>query len=181
MRKLTVPLASAAAAVLFTLAVTSMTSKAAGTSYAEDRSAIEDLQARYLFAMDFGTPDLYVTLFTEDGVLDIGNGEIRGRKAIRDVIAGMPNSRTAESGLRPASGRHNISNIVLKVNGNKATGRAYWFHYSNNNPERRGVFDGYGHYEDEMVKVNGQWLFTKRRIYNEGRAEWAHKGGNPAW
>jgi hypothetical protein len=180
-RKLTVPLAAAAAVVLLTLAVTSITSRAADPSYSEDRAAIEDLQARYLFAMDFGDPDLYVKLFTEDGVLDIGNGEIRGRKAIHDVIAKMPNSRTTENGLRPASGRHNISNIVLKVNGNKATGRAYWFHYSNNNPERRGVFDGYGHYEDELVKVNGQWLFTKRRIYNEGRAEWAHKGGNPAW
>ena len=32
-----------------------------------------------------------------------------------------------------------------------------------------------------MVKTNGQWFFTKRRIYNEGRAEWAYKGGNPAW
>jgi hypothetical protein len=153
----TVPLAAAVAAVLLTLAVTSMTSRAADTSYAEDRALIEDLQARYLFAMDFGDPDLYINLFTEDGVLDIGNGEIRGRKAIRDV------------------------NIAVKVNGNKATGRAYWFHYSNNNPERRGVFSGYGHYEDELVKVNGQWLFTKRRIYNEGRAEWAYKGGNPAW
>jgi hypothetical protein len=176
-----VPIAAAVAAVVLTLALTSMTSKAADASYAEDRAAIEDLQARYLFAMDFGNPDLYVTLFTEDGVLDIGNGEIRGRKAIRDVIAKMPNSRTTENGLRPASGRHNISNIVVKVNGSKATSRAYWFHYSNNNPERRGVFSGYGHYEDELVKVNGQWLFTKRRIYNEGRAEWAHKGGNPAW
>ena len=38
------------------------------------------------------------------------------------------------------------------------------------------------HYEDELVKVNGQWLFTKRKIYNEGRDEWAYKGGkNPAW
>ena len=61
MQKLTVPLAAAAAAVLLTLAVTSMTSRAAGTSYAEDRSAIEDLQARYLFALDFHDPDLYVT------------------------------------------------------------------------------------------------------------------------
>ena len=181
-RKLTVPLAAAAAAALLTLAVTSMTSSAATSSYAEDRAAIEDLQARYLFAMDFGDPDLYVTLFTEDGILDVGSGEIRGRKAIHDVIAKMPNSRTAENGLRPASGRHNISNVALKITGNKAVGRAYWFHYSNTNPERKSVFDGYGHYEDELVKVNGQWLFTKRRIYNEGRAEWAYKGtGNPAW
>ena len=181
-RKLTVPLAAAAAAALLTLALTSMTSSAATSSYAEDRAAIEDLQARYLFAMDFGDPDLYVTTFTEDGILDVGSGEIRGRKAIRDVIAKMPNSRTSENGLRPASGRHSISNIAIKVTGDKATGRAYWFHYSNNNPERKSVFDGYGHYEDELVKVNGQWLFTKRRIYNEGRAEWAYKGGgNPAW
>ena len=60
--------------------------------------------------------------------------------------------------------------------------RAYWFHYSNDNPKRAGVFDGFGHYEDELVKVKGRWLFAKRRIYNENRAEWAYKGGkNPAW
>jgi len=181
MRKLILPLATAGAAVLITLAVSSMTSTAADSSYADDRSAIEDLQARYLFALDFKDPDLYVTTFTEDGVLDVGSGEIRGRKAIRDVIAKMPSGQPGPEGLRAAVGRHNISNIVLKVTGNKAVGRSYWFHYSNDNPQRRGVFDGFGHYEDELVKVNGQWLFTKRRIYNEQRAEWAHKGGNPAW
>jgi hypothetical protein len=179
-KKLIVPLAAAATAALVTLAVTSMTSTAAGTSYAEDRAAIEDLQARYLFALDFHDPDLYVTTFTEDGVLDVGSGEIRGRKAIRDVIAKMPSPRS--EGPYAAAGRHNISNIVIKVTGNKAVGRSYWFHYSNDNPQRRGVFDGFGHYEDELVKVNGQWLFTKRRIYNEQRAEWAFKGAkNPAW
>jgi len=66
--------------------------------------------------------------------------------------------------------------------GNTASGRSYWFHYSNDNPDRRGVFDGFGHYEDELVKVNGKWLFTKRTIFNEGRDEWAYKGvKNPAW
>ena len=40
-----------------TLAATSMTSRAAG-NYADDRSEIEDLQARYLFALDFHDPDL---------------------------------------------------------------------------------------------------------------------------
>jgi SnoaL-like domain len=65
-----------------------------------------------------------VTTFTQDGILDIGSGEIRGRKAIHDVIAKMPNSRTTENGLRPASARHIISNIVLKIDGNKAVGRA---------------------------------------------------------
>jgi hypothetical protein len=31
------------------------------SSYADDRAAIEDLQARYLFALDFHDPDLYVS------------------------------------------------------------------------------------------------------------------------
>jgi hypothetical protein len=184
MPKLIAPLAAAVAAVIVTVAVTTMTSRAAETSYAEDRAAIEDLQARYLFAMDFHDPDLYVQLFTEDGVLDVGSGEIRGRQAIKDVIARMPNAPAppADSGLWQAVGRHNISNIVIEVEGNRASGRAYWFHYSNDTPTRSAVFDGFGHYEDELVKVDGQWLFAKRRIYNENRNEWAFKGGgNPAW
>ena len=151
------------------------------SSYAEDRAAIEDLCARYLFALDFHDPDLYVSTFTPDGVLDYGSGDVKGRDAIKAVIARMPNP-AATAGLRPAAARHNISNIVIKVDGNKAAGRSYWFHYSNDNPQRKGVFDGFGHYEDELVKINGKWLFTKRKIYNEGRDEWAYKGGkNPAW
>ena len=189
MRNMTVPLAFAGVAALVTAILISIASSPVsfyaqarpGSSYAEDRAAIEDLQARYLFALDFHDPDLYVSTFTEDGVLDYGSGEVKGRQAIKDVIAKMPNPR-ATAGLRPAAARHNISNIVIKVDGNKAAGRSYWFHYSNDNPERRGVFDGFGHYEDELVKVNGKWLFTKRKIYNEGRDEWSYKGGkNPAW
>jgi SnoaL-like domain len=190
MRRMTVPLAFAAAAALATVALMSMVSSPVSfyaqarpaSSYADDRAAIEDLQARYLFALDFHDPDLYVSTFTENGVLDYGSGDVKGRQAIKDVIARMPSPSPAAAGLRAAAARHNISNIVIKVDGNKAMSRSYWFHYSNDNPQRRGVFDGFGHYEDELVKVNGKWLFTKRKIYNEGRDEWAYKGGkNPAW
>ncbi len=156
---------------------------AQASSYAEDRALIEDLQARYMFALDFGDIEKYLATFTPDGVLDIGDGEIRGYEAIRKIIGAMPKAAASKDApqLRPAPGRHNITNIVIKVQGNKAFGRAYWFHYSNNNAKRNAVFDGYGHYEDEMVKVKGQWLFTKRKIYNEGVDKWAAKPGNPAW
>jgi hypothetical protein len=189
MQKMKLPLACAAVAALITMAVTSLVSRPEVSyaqarpvsSYGDDRAAIEDLQARYLFALDFHDPDLYVSTFTEDGVLDYGSGDVKGRQAIKDVIARMPKP-AAVAGKRDGAARHNISNIVIKVDGNKAKGVSYWFHYSNDNPERRGVFDGFGHYEDELVKVNGKWLFTKRKIYNEGRDEWAYKGGkNPAW
>src|SRR5271166_2420981 len=153
MRK-TIPVPVAVTAVLITVVVMLMASAAVSlraqarpvSSYAEDRAAIEDLQARYLFALDFHDPDLYVSTFTPDGVLDYGSGDVKGREAIKAVIARMP-SPAATTGLRAAAARHNISNDVIKVDGDKAFSRSYWFHYSNDNPQRRGAFDGFGHYE----------------------------------
>jgi hypothetical protein len=157
------------------------------SSYAEDRAEIEDLQARYLFALDSFDMDTYVSTFTEDGVLDIiaykakGRAEIRKKlEESRPVFDQSANAKVPQGPYRP-TGRHNISNIVIKVDGNKAYGRAYWFHYGNNNPERKAQLDAYGHYEDEMVKVNGKWLFSKRVIYNEGVAEWIAPAKNAAW
>jgi hypothetical protein len=182
MRKSLAVALSCGAALLLIFAASSTP---ATSSYAEDRALIEDLQARYLFALDFGDAETYLSTFTKDGVLDIGDGEIRGHEAIRKAISGMPDRRQAQGDaakLRPATGRHNISNIVIKVDGDKATGRSYWFHYGNNNPQRTATLDSYGHYEDEMVKANGQWLFTKRRIYNENVERWAApRKANPAW
>jgi hypothetical protein len=185
MRKLAL-LITAVTAALLLMFLTSFTPAQTGTSsYAEDRALIEDLQARYMFALDFGDIDKYVMTFTEDGVLDIGDGPMRGRDEIRKILTRMPERKTdaaaKEAKVRPATGRHNISNIVIKVDGNKAVGRAYWFHYGNNNPQRTATLDSYGHYEDEMVKVNGAWLFSKRMIYNEQVDKWAAKPGNPSW
>ncbi|HXU19728.1 MAG TPA: nuclear transport factor 2 family protein [Verrucomicrobiae bacterium] len=182
MRKATVILLCGIAALFVASAVSSRSTSR--TSYAEDRAEIEDLQGRYMFALDFHDADMYASTFTEDGVLDYGP-VVKGREAIRKVIADMgkraPVQAADASDKRPVVGRHNISNIVIKVDGNKAEGRAYWFHYGNNNPKRTASLDSFGHYEDEMVKVDGKWLFSKRKIYNEQVDKWAYKGGNPAW
>src|SRR6266576_3309677 len=126
MRKMTLSLAIVAGAVLIAVLVNLMAMNPASSyaqtrpisSYAEDRAAIEDLQARYLFSLDFHDPDLYVSTFTEDGVLDYGSGDVKGRQAIKEVIARMPNPAKVE-GKRAGAARHNISNIVIKVDGNK--------------------------------------------------------------
>ena len=89
MRKSTIALAFGTAGLIAGLLLSNAPS-AAGTSYGEDRAQIEDLQARYLFALDFHDPQLYASTFTPDGVLDYGEGDVRGREAIIKVIAGMP-------------------------------------------------------------------------------------------
>ena len=191
MKKLTIAVVCGIAGLVAGLLLSNRLS-AATTSYGEDRAQIEDLQARYLFALDFHDPQLYASTFTADGVLDYGEGDVKGRDAIIKVIAGMPGNRPApptsstpddgKPALRPAAGRHQITNIVLKITGNRAIGRSEWFHIGNDNPQRSNTIGGFGHYEDELIKVNGQWFFSKRKIYNEGSARWQYKGGvNPAW
>jgi ketosteroid isomerase-like protein len=176
---------SAIVAVSLILYVSCAPADSNASSYAEDRAQIEDLQARYLFALDFFDLDTYVSTFTEDGILDIVEYQVQGREEIRKKLEEAkpvfdPSSENAEGPYR-ATGRHNITNIVLKIDGDKAVGRAYWFHYGNNNPERRAGVDAYGHYEDELVKVNGKWLFSKRVIYNESVEAWIGPAKNPSW
>jgi uncharacterized protein (TIGR02246 family) len=163
------------------------------SSYGEDRAQIENLQARYMFALDFGDLDTFVSTFTEDGILDIIGMKWQGREEIKKglgnmmppVGGGKPEAKASdvkeEKPLYRATGRHNISNIVVKIDGDTAVGRAYWFHMGNGNPERKAALDSYGYYEDELVKVNGQWLFKKRSIYNEQMAEWIGSDKNPCW
>jgi uncharacterized protein (TIGR02246 family) len=158
----------------------------AGVAYAgygDDRALIENLQARYMFAFDYGDPEGYASTFTPDGVLDYGGGEIKGRKAIADFIA-AGRKRTEEAraktpaGQRPSVGRHIINNVVVTIDGNKARAVAYWTHMTSGADGRGGV-DFFGHYEDELVKANGEWQFTRRRIYNEAIPEWASQYVNP--
>lgn len=160
-------------------------SEARGGSYADDRAAIIDLQGRYLFALDFQDAETYASTFAEDGVIDWARGEIKGRKAIYEFISsGTYNpAGSAEEGKWPAASRHFITNQVIKVKGNTARALTYWFQATNNTADRRTMVLGlFGHYEDDLVKIEGRWYFKKRTIYNEG-LEGRHKAGqkNPAW
>lgn len=153
--------------------------------YARDRSEIEDLQSRYLFALDWQDPELYASTFTEDGVLVWAGGTVTGRKAIieemkqaRDVDA---RAAAGVAPVRPARRRHFISNVVLRVDGDRATGRAYWFEFNDDMRDRRPYLGAYGHYQDDLRRVDGRWLFTRRQIFNEQRADMAATDVSPAW
>jgi hypothetical protein len=149
----------------------------------DDRAAIEDLHGRYLFAFDWQDAETYAATFTEDGVLDYGAGEIRGREAIAAFIA-EGRQRTEQTrantpaGERPPVGRHIINNIVVQLDGNRARSLAYWTHMTSG-PTGYGTVDFFGHYEDELVKVGDEWLYARRRIYNQAIPEWSAQSANP--
>ncbi|MFO1399742.1 MAG: nuclear transport factor 2 family protein [Steroidobacteraceae bacterium] len=144
---------------------------APGADHTADRVEIQDLQARYMFALDWQDADAYAATFAEDGVLDWAGGIVPGREAIRKEVHGMrayfAKHEQADAPTRPARLRHFISNVVVDFDGDRATGRAYWFEINDDNRSRLPYVGGYGHYEDELRRVDGHWLFTRRKIYNE--------------
>lgn len=134
--------------------------------YARDRAMIEDLLGRYAFAVDFRDAEAYGAVFAEDGVLVHANGTEVGREAIMEFSRGFAPAQ--DEGLRPSRWAHNILNLVLEIDGDRASGAAYWLQLTNDNPERATELGYFGHSEDEYVKIDGQWYFAKREIYNEG-------------
>lgn len=118
-----------------------------------DRQAIDQLVAGdYPRALDAHDWDAYVATFTEDGELSLGQQDAHGRAEIKKLLEGLPNEKI----------NHVISNLSYRIDGDTATGGAYW--------QDIGLVNGApgvavaGHYNDSLRKVNGEWKFTKRAI-----------------
>lgn len=143
----------------------------------DDRAEIEDLMARYVFALDWQEPERYGNTFTTDGVLIWAGGTVTGRAAIVEEIrkarAADSDRRRTEPPGRPWRRRHFTTNLALRVGGDHATGRSYWFEFNDDTPDRKAYVGAYGHSEDEFQRVDGHWLFSRRQIFNEQRAEMA--------
>lgn len=139
-------------------------------SYADDRAEIENLSNRYMVAVDAGDIDTVMEAWAEDGVLEWVYGVERGKEAIRKAMSNFGGARRVEipdgATSRPRT-RHMIINHVIDVQGDTAKTIAYWFALTNNTPQKDVQLLYFGHYEDELVKRNGKWLFKKRRVFNE--------------
>ncbi|MBT2135027.1 nuclear transport factor 2 family protein [Croceibacterium sp. LX-88] len=139
-------------------------------TYGQDRAEIEDLMARYLFAIDYFDWDAYVATFTEDGELEFASGTSKGREAIREAVTsfakGIGRFYHTEDG-KPAILRHVVLQSSIRVEGERAWGRTLWLEMANHGPGDTMKMGTYGIYEDEFKKVDGQWLIAKRRVLNE--------------
>jgi hypothetical protein len=150
--------------------------------YAEDRAEIEDLMARYLFAIDYDDWDSYVDTFAPDGELEFASGTSKGRPAIRAMVAkfaqGIGRFYHTEDG-KPAKLRHVILQSTIRVEGTHAWARSLWLEMANHGPGDTMKMGTYGVYEDELEKLDGQWLFKKRRVLNEFIKGRTSGPGNP--
>jgi ketosteroid isomerase-like protein len=144
----------------------------AWAGYADDRAEIENLSNKYMVAVDAGDIETVMSTWADDGVLEWVRGVEHGKAAIRKAMSNFGGAREVEipegATSRPRT-RHQIINHVIDVTGNTARTTAYWFAFTNNTPQKDVQLLYFGHYEDELAKVNGKWLFKKRHVFNESQ------------
>jgi 3-phenylpropionate/cinnamic acid dioxygenase small subunit len=129
----------------------------------EDRVQIRELYARYAYAIDYGPYPEWVKCFTEDGVFDSPRlGRHEGHAALLRFTAIYKESNG------DAKVRHMMTNVTFKVDGDTATGGCYLTYYHCKNGKL--TLEAIGRYEDEMRKVNDEWLFARRRVFIDGHA-----------
>lgn len=143
---------------------------AAEPGCAEDRAEIEDLMARYLFAMDWNDFDAYAEMFTEDGEIEFSSGLTKGRDNIVAAVKafkGRIGMIYKDANGDPAVLRHVIAHKVIRVEGDRAFATSFWYEMANDGPDGKPQIGTFGHYEDELVRVDGKWFFKRRSIRNE--------------
>jgi 3-phenylpropionate/cinnamic acid dioxygenase small subunit len=127
-------------------------------SVVEEKDAIREVLAEYCFRLDDSRFDEMAALFTEDGTWETAFGTATGRQAIAELARSL-RARVAEPRPRAV---HLVTNIVIALDGERATVRSNWM-VMQNSPEGPRIGSG-GAYHDEMVKERVRWLFRYRKI-----------------
>ncbi|WP_435101592.1 nuclear transport factor 2 family protein [Halarchaeum sp. P4] len=116
---------------------------------AEDVAAIERLKHQYCYRIDDGDYAEWAALFTEDGrfVMDDGT-TFEGRAELEAFGTDVFDDVYEETA-------HTVTNAVVDVNGDTATGRWYLALYHETAEGETGVQQAT--YRDEFEKVDGEW------------------------
>jgi len=147
-----------------------MTSQQYDDAYARDRAQIEDLMARYLFALDYNDLDSFIEMFTDDAEFEFASGRVKGKAAILEAVKRFKvriGEHYKDEDGNPAVLRHVLAHTAIRIEKDRAWTRAQWFEMANDGPGKSLKMGTFGIYEDKLRKVGGRWLFSERRIMNE--------------
>ncbi|GAA2515884.1 MULTISPECIES: nuclear transport factor 2 family protein [Streptomyces] len=128
----------------------------------EDRLNIDQLYSTYVRRIDYHDPSGWAQLFTPDGRWQMFMGdeteptlEVHGRDAIAEFAR-------KDNELRKGSTRHWTVNLLVDGDGTTATGYCYGYRLDVSGGQTR--IEVYGDYEDELVQIDGEWLFARRML-----------------
>jgi len=130
----------------------------------EDRVAVEDVMARYVWAVDSLDADGYVAVFTPDAVIDSNGAFSRGHDQIRQIVTGLIERQESNVAKGLPAGRlyHVISSPRITFpKAGEAVHRAYW-QTVRRDENGRMTAAAMGRSEDHLVKRDGVWLIQNR-------------------
>jgi hypothetical protein len=144
----------------------------------EDYIAIEQLLMKYAAALNTDDADTYVSLFTEDASFELKRdvdqapffGPFVGHDALRKQW--FPDVPADNDVRKFGPMRHVTTNYEIDLHGDKATIRAFFIEVISNglnspSGSKPPTIYQMGRYEDEAVKQNGKWLFSKRAVITD--------------
>jgi len=121
-----------------------------------EKLAIQELCARYCQTIDAQDSEGWARCFTPDGAFEFDGHVVRGYDALRQY---------ADAHTQSLRGRHMTLNHLYEVQGEEATGRATTV-VSIATPGGYKIM-GQGAYEDDLIKLNGEWKIRHRRVNND--------------
>jgi hypothetical protein len=127
-----------------------------------DKAQIAEVLIRYASGIDGKDWALFRTCWTDE--VDIDYGDLGTFTDADEFTALM---RQVHDGMGQTY--HRISNIVIEVDGERATARSYVHAVLMAVPgDANSWIDALGHYDDELVRRAGEWRIRKRTT-NIGR------------
>ena len=132
----------------------------------EDRIAIEDVMARYVWTVDSLDADGYVAVFTDDAIIDSNGSISKGRDEIRKIVTGLIQRRDENKakGLPTSNLYHVISNVRITFpKTGEALHQSYW-QTVRRDKDGRMIAAAMGRSEDHLVKRDGKWLIQFRKL-----------------
>jgi uncharacterized protein (TIGR02246 family) len=132
----------------------------------EDRVAVEDVMARYVWAVDSLDPDGYVAVFTEDAIIDSNGSISKGHEEIRKIVTSLIQRRddNKAKGLPTSNLYHVISSVRITFpRPGEAVHQSYW-QTVRRDKDGKMTAAAMGRSEDRLVKRNGKWLIQSRKL-----------------
>ncbi len=126
----------------------------------EDIEAIKKLKAKYFRCVDKKLWEEMETVLTEDAVADYGMGIelLQGRKAIMEFLK----KNLARDSMISVHQGHNPEIEITS----DTTARGVWVLNDRLIIQTIATLNGWRYYEDEYVKVNGEWKKKSTKITN---------------
>jgi 3-phenylpropionate/cinnamic acid dioxygenase small subunit len=133
-----------------------------------DQMAIREILVRYCRGIDRGIKPLVNSIYHDDSTDDHGTYNGPGQE-FADVVV----DRMDATGV---IGQHNVTNVLIEIDGNSARGESYFITYNPEADEKTGeggLMLVLGRYLDTFEKRMGEWRILTRKVvidYAQGPA-----------